>query len=276
MRRQLRWKKTQKTMKKHYDGHRREAPVFKVGDKVWLEAKNITTDRPTKKLDDRRLGPYEILEKVGASAYKLRLPETDKSHPVFNEALLTPYEEPPAHRREERPAPQIVSGNEEYEVEEILKHRKRGRGYQYLVKWKNYPIGERTWEPRSHLTNAKKLLDRYNVEHGIRVRSVIQEFISGIDTIPEEEKRELAAKLRKMGLMPPKTEESANSTKKQTESLPVLKQGHWDYLIRRYKPKTEAIDYPERYLFDPIKGRKDLIERFPIDGYYVRDTSVEI
>jgi hypothetical protein len=164
--------KTQKTMKKYYDAHRRDAPEFKVGDKVWIEGKDITTDRPTKKLEDRRLGPYEVLEKVGAAAYKLRLPETDLSHPVFNESLLTPYVEPPVGRREERPAPQIVSGYEEYEVEEILKHRKRGRGFQYLVKWKNYPMGERTWEPRRHLTHAKKLLDRYNVEHNIGIRTL--------------------------------------------------------------------------------------------------------
>jgi hypothetical protein len=165
--------KNQKTMKKYYDARRRDAPEFKVGDKVWLEGKDVTTDRPTKKLDDRRLGPYEILEKVGASAYKLRLPETDLSHPVVNESLLTPYVEPRVGRREERPAPQIVSGYEEYEVEEILKHRKRGRGYQYLVKWKNYPMGEQMWEPRRHLTHAKKLLDRYIVEHSIEIRPLL-------------------------------------------------------------------------------------------------------
>ena len=164
--------KAQKTMKKHYDAHRRDAPEFKVGDKVWLEGKDIATDRPTKKFDDTRLGPYEILEKVGASAYKLRLPETDQSHPVFNEAKLTPYVEPPAHRREKRLVPQIISGYKEYEVEEILKHRKRGRGFQYLIKWKNYPLGERTWEPRRHLTHMKKLLDRYNAEHNIKIRSL--------------------------------------------------------------------------------------------------------
>jgi hypothetical protein len=130
--------KTQKTIKKYYDAGRQDVPEFKVGDKVWLKGKDVVTDQPTKKFDDLRLGPYEILEKVGASAYKLRLPETDLSHPVFNEALLTPYVEPLAERREERPVLQIVSGNEEYEVEEILKHRKRGQGYQYLIKWKNY------------------------------------------------------------------------------------------------------------------------------------------
>jgi hypothetical protein len=106
-------------------------------------------------------------------AYKLRLPKTDLSHPVFNEALLTLYVEPPAERREEQLVLQIVSGNEEYEVEEILKHRKCGRGYQYLVKWKNYPLNERMWEPRRHLTNAGKLLDRYNVEHNIVIRALL-------------------------------------------------------------------------------------------------------
>jgi hypothetical protein len=39
-----------------------DVPVFKVGDKLWLEGKDIT-NRPTKKLDDLRLGPYKILEK---------------------------------------------------------------------------------------------------------------------------------------------------------------------------------------------------------------------
>jgi hypothetical protein len=75
-------------------------------------------------------------------------------------------------QREERSGQYCRSGNEEYEVEEILKHRKRGRGYQYLVKWKNYLLNEQTWEPRKHLTNAGKLLDRYNVEHNIVIRAL--------------------------------------------------------------------------------------------------------
>jgi hypothetical protein len=140
---------------------------------VWLKGTNVTTDRPTKKLDDIKLGPYEILEKVGASAYKLRLPETDQSHPVFNEALLSPYVEPPENRREKRPPPMIISGEERYEVEEILKHRKRGKGYQYLTKWKDYPLGERTWEPARHLLpGARKILEKYQKDHGIKIRTL--------------------------------------------------------------------------------------------------------
>jgi hypothetical protein len=126
--------KAQKNMKKYYDAKHKDAPVFKVGDKVYVEATDIKTDRPTKKFDDKRLGPYEILEKIRASSYKLRLPETDQSHPVFNESKLTLYHAPPEGHGEKRPPPRIIGGEPEYEVEEILKHRKKGRGYQYLIK----------------------------------------------------------------------------------------------------------------------------------------------
>jgi len=36
------------------------------------------------------------------------------------------------------PPPMIINKEEEYEVEKVRKHRKRGRGTQYLVHWKGY------------------------------------------------------------------------------------------------------------------------------------------
>jgi len=36
------------------------------------------------------------------------------------------------------PLPTIINEEEEYKVEEIQKHRKQGRGMQYLVHWKGY------------------------------------------------------------------------------------------------------------------------------------------
>jgi Chromo (CHRromatin Organisation MOdifier) domain len=35
-------------------------------------------------------------------------------------------------------------------VEQILKHRKRGQGYKYLIKWVSYPITEASCEPKSN------------------------------------------------------------------------------------------------------------------------------
>ena len=46
------------------DKHRREGVKMGVGDRVWMDARNIATQRPSKKLDWKRLGPYEIKEVV--------------------------------------------------------------------------------------------------------------------------------------------------------------------------------------------------------------------
>ena len=43
-----------------YDVHCQHAPIYKVGNKVWLNAQNITTTRLTKKLDHKWLGPYTV------------------------------------------------------------------------------------------------------------------------------------------------------------------------------------------------------------------------
>jgi hypothetical protein len=70
---------------------------------------------------------------------KLKLPGQDLHYPVFNKELLTPYQKPPLHQREERPKPNIIDDEPKYEVEEVLKHCKRGCGHQYWIKWKGHP-----------------------------------------------------------------------------------------------------------------------------------------
>ena len=62
------------TIKQFYDQTKGESIQYKKGDKVWLKATNVTTKHSIKKLDNKHLGPFEILEKVGKSAYHLKLP----------------------------------------------------------------------------------------------------------------------------------------------------------------------------------------------------------
>ena len=62
-----------KTIKQFYDWTKGESIQYKKGDKVWLEITNVTTKHPMKKLDNKHLGPFEILEKVEKLAYYLKL-----------------------------------------------------------------------------------------------------------------------------------------------------------------------------------------------------------
>jgi Chromo (CHRromatin Organisation MOdifier) domain len=98
--------------------------------------------------------------------YQLKLSESWRIDEVFHAALLQPYRENEVYGEIYiRPPPDIEEGEEVYEVEQILKHRKRGRGYKYLIKWVGYPITEASWEPKSNLTGATDILREYQELH---------------------------------------------------------------------------------------------------------------
>src|SRR5882724_598676 len=59
-----------------YDAHRREAPLYTVRDKVWLNGQNITMTRLMKKLDHKWLGPYPVDKVISQNAYRLKLPSS--------------------------------------------------------------------------------------------------------------------------------------------------------------------------------------------------------
>ena len=50
-----------------------------------------------------------------------------------------------------------TNSEDEYAVEQVLRHRRQGRGWQLLVKWTGWP--EPTWEPSRHLQDALALDD---------------------------------------------------------------------------------------------------------------------
>ena len=79
----------QKNMKKQFDRKRRNPQKLKVGDHVWLENKYIHSNRPSKKLDNKRYGPFKILKDIGSEAFELELSEGWMIHNIFNEDLLT-------------------------------------------------------------------------------------------------------------------------------------------------------------------------------------------
>ena len=140
---------------------------FEVGDKVWLDTQNLHL-KTTRKLTPRRLGPFEIVEEISPVVFKLKLPETWHVHNVFHASLLTPQVVTPKYGiPADPPLPDLINGESEFEVENILQHKIVGRKKEirYLVQWRGYSRAESTWEPEEHLRNAPEVLEAYKSTH---------------------------------------------------------------------------------------------------------------
>ena len=95
--------------------------------------------------------------------YRLRLPTSLKIHNVFHVDLLTPYYETQEHGENyAQPPPELIDGEEEYQVEEIIDERIFRRKKQYLIKWLGYPVSENSWIDARDL-HADELLEDYRL-----------------------------------------------------------------------------------------------------------------
>ena len=94
--------------------------------------------------------------------YRLDLGPTWQIHLVFHVSNLKRFYRLEEFERGERPpSPIVVGGEEEYEVEAILRHKGEGARHLHLVMWKDCPIIEASWEPKSHPQNAPLILEDY-------------------------------------------------------------------------------------------------------------------
>ena len=82
--------KSKDNMAKYYDRRRTPALEYQPGDRVYLDASNIHTTRPSWQLSHWRLGPFPVIRKVRNGTYHLHLPPSmSRLHPVFNVVKLT-------------------------------------------------------------------------------------------------------------------------------------------------------------------------------------------
>lgn len=162
-------RKAKDDMKRWYDRNAREDPGYSVGDKVWLETTNLKVERPSRKLSEKRLGPFEVLEKIGQTSYKLKLPKTwQVKTPVFHASLLHKYTPPNfAVQKAPEPPPTEVRDNvEEYVVEEIVDSRHHRGKLQYRVHWAGYPLKkDYTWEPVENITHADEAVKDFHTKN---------------------------------------------------------------------------------------------------------------
>jgi hypothetical protein len=110
-------------LNKAAQNHSLNIPRWTKGQKVWLNAKNLTLPYGSIKLAPKRHSPFVIEEVRSLVVYRLQLPPQWNIHPIFHASLLTPYVETVEHGENySRPPPDMIEGKEQYEVEAIRSH----------------------------------------------------------------------------------------------------------------------------------------------------------
>ena len=144
--------KAQHRMKFFADQHRTERH-FGIGDWVYLKLQpyrqQTVAIRTSLKLCSKYFGPFQVLEKVGTVAYKLKLPSQSKVHPVFHVSLL---------KKHVGTTPIVAGSLPEYNHNDItplvplkvLQRRQIMRANrlvtQWLIHWSGLESYEASWE----------------------------------------------------------------------------------------------------------------------------------
>ena len=149
---------------------------YHVDQQVWLEGTHLRTTHPTHKLRAKRFGPFKVLEVLSPVTYRLELPANWKIHNAFHAAVLHPYKETTIHGPNfPEPPPDLVEGQEEWEVDNVLASRRFGhnKALQYLVKWKGFSEAHNSWEPKRNLGNADQLVKEFHDKNPRAVRRMV-------------------------------------------------------------------------------------------------------
>ena len=136
-----------------YVDWRRVERSFEVRDLVylWLQPyrQSSLKQKGAKKLKPKFYGPYRVSRRIGKVAYEIELPESSKIHNVFHVSCLKKVVGKHATTSLELPLLE-EEGQLDLVPDEILQERERKLRsrviWEFLVKWKDLPIEDATWE----------------------------------------------------------------------------------------------------------------------------------
>ena len=103
------------------------------------------------KLSPRYIGPYEIIERIGAVAYRLKLPiELVRIHDVFHVSMLRKYIPDSSHILRDQPIELKENLTYEERPVQILDRKEQVLRNKRIplvkVLWMNHGVEEATWE----------------------------------------------------------------------------------------------------------------------------------
>ncbi|GAU49705.1 hypothetical protein TSUD_182030 [Trifolium subterraneum] len=206
--------KAQETMKSAADYHRREVQ-YQVNDWVMVKLRphkqKTATGAPYSKLGKRYYGPFQIIERIGPVAYKLKLPEESRIHPVFHCSILKPF-----HGEVEQLNTPIIIPDQERIPDLPLAIISTRHGIEpecrleVLVQWEGLSPDDTTWEDWEHLKSKYHLEDKVFLEG---VKDVIAQDKEGPTVTEERPKRKIT---------PPKHLEEYDTTIRRGQNKPSI------------------------------------------------------
>lgn len=148
--------RAQNRMKQQADKGRSDRQ-FTVGDWVYVKLQpyrqSTVVNRANLKLSAKFFGPYQVLEKIGAVAYRLDLPPGAKVHSVFHVSQLKLHKGPVGALT---PLPMLtdegVLAKEPLAILDRRIGKRQGNAItEVLVQWRNTFPEDATWEALPHL-----------------------------------------------------------------------------------------------------------------------------
>ncbi|XP_027109547.1 uncharacterized protein [Coffea arabica] len=145
---------TAQSRQKSFADNRRNDLEFAVGDLVFLKITPLKASLMSgkwKKLQQRFVGLYKIIQRVGSVAYKLELPPSlSRIHNIFHVSILKKYHPDPSHILQ----PKNIEINETLTYEEKpvklldrkVKELKNKQTPLVKVLCRNHELEEATWE----------------------------------------------------------------------------------------------------------------------------------
>ncbi len=157
--------KTWKQMMNQANKYRKKIN-YKIESKMFLNEWNIITAKSFKKLNDKMLNSFQIIESVN-SFYKLKLSETMHIHDVFySELLHSVVDDFLSDQKNELSRSIVINDEDEWKIDDILNSRRYQRWLQYQVKWKNYD-NDLNWynADDDEFMNAQEMIDEFHIRY---------------------------------------------------------------------------------------------------------------
>ncbi len=157
--------KTWEQMMNQANKHRIEIN-YKIESKMFLNERNIVTAKSFKKLNDKMLDSFQIIESVD-SFYKLKLSKTMRIHDVFySELFHSVVDDSLFDQKNESSKSIVINDKDEWEIDDILNSQRYRRRLQYWVKWKSYD-NDLNWynADDNEFMNAQEMIDDFHIKY---------------------------------------------------------------------------------------------------------------